>query len=223
MPSTFVPFRMTSAFISIARSAAAVSVVKYGVARAGREDDDAPFSRWRTARRRMNGSATARISIARGHAGVDAHVLERVLQRQRVDDRGEHAHVVGGRAVHALGAGRQAAEQVAAADHDGGLDAELLDLGDVLGDLRGDGGVDAELLLAHESFAGELQQDAAVGGRSGDCTGYGNVAESYDLSQIVSADGSFAEPSSARSASTVMFSPTSMRESPPGRRQLAIR
>ena len=66
-------------------------------------------------------------------------MLERVLQRQRVDHRGEHAHVVGGRAVHALGAGREAAEQVAAADDDGGLHAELLDLADVLGDLRGDG------------------------------------------------------------------------------------
>ena len=36
---------------------------------------------------------------------------------------------------------------------------------DVLGDLRGDGGIDAELLLAHQGFAGELQEDAAVGRR----------------------------------------------------------
>ena len=89
-------------------------------------------------------------------------MLERVLQRQAVDDGREHAHVVGGGAVHALRAGRQAAEQVAAADDDGGLDAEGLDLGDVLGDLRRHGGVDAELLLAHEGFTGELQQDPAV-------------------------------------------------------------
>ena len=93
-------------------------------------------------------------------------VLERVLQRQRVDDRRQHAHVVGGRAVHALGAGGQAAEEVAAADDDRRLDAELLDLGDVLGDLRGDGGIDAELLLAHEGFAGELQQDPTVTART---------------------------------------------------------
>ena len=58
----------------------------------------------------------------------DADVLERILQRQRVDDRREHAHVVGRRAVHALGARREAAEQVAAADDDGDLDAEVLDL-----------------------------------------------------------------------------------------------
>ena len=63
-----------------------------------------------------------------------------------------------------LRAGGEAAEQVAAADDDGGLHAELLDLADVLGDLRRDGGVDPELLLAHEGFAGEFQEDATVGG-----------------------------------------------------------
>ena len=55
----------------------------------------------------------------------------------------------------------EAAEDVAAADHDRGLHAEALDLADVLGDLRGDRRIDAELLLAHQGFAGQLQQDAA--------------------------------------------------------------
>ena len=95
------------------------------------------------ARRRMNGSATARISMAESTRVGDALLLERVLQRQRVDDRGQHAHVVGGGAVHAAGAGGDAAEDVAAADDDGRLDAERLDLGDVGGDARGDVGVDA--------------------------------------------------------------------------------
>ena len=102
--------------------------------------------------------------MARRDAGADADLLERVLQREAVDDRREHAHVVGGRAVHPLGAGGEAAEQVAAADDDGDLDAERLDLGDVLGDLRRHGGIDAELLLAHEGFTGQLQQDPAVTG-----------------------------------------------------------
>ena len=159
MPSTLVPLRMTSAFISIARSAAAVSVVKYGVAGAGGEDDDAPFSRWRMARRRMNGSATARISMAVA-TRVGTPLFERVLQRQRVDDRREHAHVVGGRAVHPARARRQAAEEVAAADDDGRLHAEGLDFADVSGDLRRHRGIDSELLLAHQGFAGELEQDA---------------------------------------------------------------
>ena len=112
----------------------------------------------------MNGSATARISIAEATRRGDAVVLERVLQRQRVDDRRQHPHVVGRRAVHALRARRQAAEQVAAADHDRGLDAELLDLLDVFRDLGGDRGVDSELLLAHQGFAGKFEQDALVGG-----------------------------------------------------------
>ncbi len=64
MPSTFVPFRITSARISIARSAAAVSVVKYGLPVPAANTTTRLFSRWRIARRRMNGSATARISIA---------------------------------------------------------------------------------------------------------------------------------------------------------------
>ena len=102
--------------------------------------------------------------MARGHARRDAELLERVLQRQGVDDRGEHAHVVGGGAVHAARAGRQAAEQIAAADDDGGLDAELLDFADLAGDLRGDRGIDPERLLAHEGFAGEFEEDAGVDG-----------------------------------------------------------
>ena len=164
MPSTFVPLRMTSAFISIARRAAAVSVVKYGLPVPAAKTTTRPFSRWRTARRRMNGSATARISMAVATRVTMPGVLERVLQREGVDHRREHAHVVGGRAVHAARARREAAKQVAAADDDRGLHAELLDFADLLCDLCGDGGVDPEVLLAHQGFAGELQEDAMVDG-----------------------------------------------------------
>ena len=48
--------------------------------------------------------------------------LERVLQRQRVDDRGEHAHVVGLGAVHAGTGAGHAAPDVAAADDDRDVD-----------------------------------------------------------------------------------------------------
>ena len=60
------------------------------------------------------------------------------------------------------GARRQAAKDVAAADDDGRLDADALDLADFPGDLRGDSRIDAVSLLAHEGFAGELQEDALV-------------------------------------------------------------
>ena len=112
----------------------------------------------------MNGSATARISIAVATRVGDADLLERVLEREGVDDGREHAHVVGGRTVHALRAGRQTAEQVAAADDDGGLHAELLDPADFAGDLRGDGRIDPERLFAHERLARELEEHAAVDG-----------------------------------------------------------
>ena len=64
MPSTFVAFMITSALISSARKAAAVSVVKYGLPVPAPKITARPFSRCRIARRRMNGSATARISMA---------------------------------------------------------------------------------------------------------------------------------------------------------------
>src|SRR6185503_6806064 len=63
-PSTFVPFSTTSAPTSIARSTAAVSVVKYGLPVPAAITTIRPFSRWRTARRRIHGSHTWSIWIA---------------------------------------------------------------------------------------------------------------------------------------------------------------
>ena len=68
------------------------------------------------------------------HPGRDVALLERVLQRQGVDDRGEHAHVVAGHPVDPLLARRHTADDVAAADHDRELDAEAMHLGDLVGD-----------------------------------------------------------------------------------------
>ena len=52
-PFTLVAFSSTSALISMARSAAAVSVVKNGLPVPAAKITTRPFSRWRTARRRM--------------------------------------------------------------------------------------------------------------------------------------------------------------------------
>ena len=55
---------ITPALISMARRAAAVSVVKYGLPVPAAKITTRPFSRWRTARRRMYGSHSCSILMA---------------------------------------------------------------------------------------------------------------------------------------------------------------
>ena len=164
MPSTFVPLRMTSAFISIARRAAAVSVVKYGLPGTGGEDHDAALfqvaHRAAADERLRYGAHLDRRRDACGHVDV----LQRVLERERVDHGRQHAHVVRGGAIHAFRAGRETAEEIAAADDDGRLDAELLDFSDLFRNLGRDGGIDPERLFPHERLARQLEEDAAVNG-----------------------------------------------------------
>ena len=50
-------------------------------------------------------------------------MIERILEGQRVHHGGEHAHVIGRRAVHPLGRTGEAAKNVAAADDDRDLGA----------------------------------------------------------------------------------------------------
>src|SRR5690606_13723595 len=92
------------------------------------------------------------------HAGGDSALLEEVLQGEAVHHGAEHAHVVGPTPVHAALGELCAAEEVAASDDDGALDA----LGDALGDLArhsgDDVGIDADGASA-ECFSGELQED----------------------------------------------------------------
>ena len=103
------------------------------------------------------------------HAGHHTRLLEGVMEGERIDDRREHPHVIGGGAVHRTArAGRHAAKDIPTAqDRDGGLDAHGLNLGDISGDLRGYGRVDTVVLLAHQRFAGQFQENALVRGRRG--------------------------------------------------------
>ena len=64
MPSTCVALKMISQFSSLARRAAAESVVKNGLPVPAAQMTMRFFSRWRMARRRMNGSATSGMVIA---------------------------------------------------------------------------------------------------------------------------------------------------------------
>jgi hypothetical protein len=132
------------------------------VARAGGKDHHAPFFEVADGaapdERLGDGAHLDGRDDTREHPGL----LEPVLQGQAVDHGGEHAHVVGRGAVHPAGAGRQTPEDVAAADDDGGLHAELLDFFDVLGNPADHRGVNAVLLIAHEGFARKLEEDSLV-------------------------------------------------------------
>ena len=102
------------------------------------------------------------------HAGEDILLLQRVLQRQRIDHRGQHAHVIGGDAVHLLGLLGHAAEEVSAAHHDGDLDAQAVHIGELGRDLVHALIVDTKALAGGQSLAGNFQKNAFVN-RSSPC------------------------------------------------------
>ena len=96
------------------------------------------------------------------HLASDAVVFERRLERQRVDDRGEHAHLVALHAVEALFGAREAAEDVAAADDDADLDARCCGGFDLLGvGLQRLGGKPV-FLSALQRFAAQFQEYSLV-------------------------------------------------------------
>src|SRR6185436_11434386 len=95
------------------------------------------------------------------HARREALGLERVAERERVDHRREHPHVVGGRALRALLAQLAAAQDVPAADDDRDLHAALRDGHDLARDVLHGFGIDPLAAGGSaEGFAGELQEDA---------------------------------------------------------------
>ena len=147
--------------ISTARRAAAVSVVKYGIAGAGHEQRDPALLE-------VADGAPPDVRLGdlvhrdRGHdPGRDAGPLEGVLEGEAVHDRRQHADVVAGRPVHPARRRRQPAEDVAATDDDADLDAQAVDLGDLARDERADRRVDAVLAIAEQRLAGQLEQDPA--------------------------------------------------------------
>ena len=87
------------------------------------------------------------------HPGGHAALLQRRLHGERVHHGGQHAHVVGLGAFHAGGGAGDAAEDVAAADHDADLHAHA----DHVADIGGDGAdgvvVEAVLAPAHQGLA----------------------------------------------------------------------
>ena len=134
------------------------------VAGAGREDDDPALLEV------PHGAASdvrlgdLRDLERRENAGVGPPPLERVLERERVEDGREHAGVVRRRPVHPLCGGGDAAVDVAAADDDRELQPLRLDGHDLTGDRVDRLRVGAVLVVAHQRLARELQEDAAESG-----------------------------------------------------------
>ena len=141
------------------------------VAGAGGEDDDLAFLEVLQRLGPHVGLDDLLDADRRHHARRHALLAHRVGQRERVHHGGEHAHVVGGGAVHADRAAGHAAEDVAAADHDRDLAPELRHLLDLAHHAHDRGAVDAVGIVAHQGLAGEFQQDALVRGHGGGLLG----------------------------------------------------
>jgi len=84
------------------------------------------------------------------------------LQGEGVDDRGEHAHVVGGVAVHtAFAGGGGAPPDVSSADDNGELEGGRKDIADLMGKSTGDGL--GEMVAGFgEGFPRQFQQEATA-------------------------------------------------------------
>jgi hypothetical protein len=133
-----------------------------GVAGAGGEDDDAAFFE-------VADGAAADVGLGNlvdldgGHdAAGDVEFFDCVLEGDSVDDGGEHAHVVGGDAVHVDGLLGYAAEEVASTDDDADLAAEGVYGGDLGGYFMDEDRVDAESGAGCEGFSAELEEDSFV-------------------------------------------------------------
>ncbi|CKS46409.1 Uncharacterised protein [Mycobacterium tuberculosis] len=97
-------------------------------------------------------------------SGNDAFLLQEVLQCKAVHDSAEHSHIVRPGALHTELLQLCAPEKVAAADHDGDLDAAAHHIGDLAGHLRDDIGIQPDLASA-EHFPAELEQHSRVPGQ----------------------------------------------------------
>src|ERR1039458_7394498 len=146
-----------------------------GVAGAGGEDDDAALLQ-------MAHGAAADVGLGDlvdldgGHdAADDPELLDGVLQGDRIDHGGQHAHVVGRDAVHVDGLLGDAAKEVSASDDDADLAAECVDGGQFGGYFVNEDGVDAEARACGQGFSGKLEEDSLVHVRSKYRMGLGEV------------------------------------------------
>ena len=124
-----------------------------GVAGAGGEDDDAVLLEVAHGAAANVGFGDL-VHLDGGHDTTEeAELFDSVLKGDGVDDGGEHAHVVGGDAVHVDGLLGDATEEVASADDDAYLAAESVNGGDLGSYFVDEDGVDAKTFACGQSFA----------------------------------------------------------------------
>src|SRR5215468_4480091 len=91
----------------------------------------------------------------------DAEFLESILQCERVDDCGEHPHVIARGAFDAAFAPRQAAKNISAANDDN-LHAKVSNFTNLLRHVLNGFGRNSNAALPANRLTAELEQDAAI-------------------------------------------------------------
>ena len=92
--------------------------------------------------------------------GLDSDGTEGRTQREGVDDRGTHAHLVSLHSVKALPRSTETAEDVAATNDDADLHAHFECFANLSSIFVQTGGVYAIALRPHETFSTEFEQDS---------------------------------------------------------------
>ena len=87
---------------------------------------------------------------------------KRILQGERIDDGGEHAHVIAGGAFDAAFAARQTAKDIAAADDHDHFHAQFAHFADLLGHVVDGFRGNADPGLAPQRFAAQFEQNPAI-------------------------------------------------------------
>src|SRR5262249_44457899 len=96
------------------------------------------------------------------YPGGDAKFFQRVLQRQRIDYRGQHAHVIASGAFDTAFAPGKTAKDIPAADYDNNLHAQFAHFADLPRHALHRFGRDAHTRRAAERFTAQFEQNPAV-------------------------------------------------------------
>src|SRR5690606_34594872 len=119
-----------------------------GVSGAAAKDNDAAFLHVAHCTPADIGFGDFDDTHCRHHARWDAHVLERVLEHESIDDRCEHADGVRRGALHVAGGLAAAAENIPAADDHAYLDAKVMNGFYFFGDEQNGGAIETEGFLS---------------------------------------------------------------------------